>query len=67
MPIIKPVFSEGGALIAYGNSEGLLQYVASDRYNALRKKIIAENNQKDEAQRALARKEQSERESGPSP
>jgi len=65
MPIIKPVFSECGALIAYGNSEGLLQYVASDRYNALRKKI-AENNQKDEAQRAMARKEQSERESGPS-
>jgi hypothetical protein len=57
MAELKPEFNEYGVLIAYVNQSGNLQYVAADRYNEFRKKIIAENNQRDEAQRALAAKE----------
>ena len=65
MSELKPEFNECGVMTAYVNSQGHLQYVAADRYNALRKKIIAENNQRNEAQRAEARQDQVSRDYWP--
>ena len=65
MSELKPEFNECGVMTAYVNSQGHLQHVAADRYNALRKKIITENNQRDEAQRAEARQDQASQDDGP--
>lgn len=65
MSVLKPEYNECGVMTAYVNSQGHLQHVAADRYDALRKRIFAENNQKDEAQRTEARQNRASRDDGP--
>jgi hypothetical protein len=39
MSVLKPEYNECGVMTAYVNSQGHLQHVAADRYDALRKRI----------------------------